>query len=466
MKRIIALLCIVWGAFTLSGCIQQSDTSLSPDVQTWDQYSLEDIEQRIVATSQTDLESQYKQQNNVKNLYLLIDYLVSDFQYNKAANYFQELMSRTSTWDRSRLLKILINDLQPGPGHYDKLYGFLSGYIISWSINSDDALYYWFTLDLLRNKFDKNNINLLTGNYVDFKNLLRKQFDIYYGYKDAPDYYLKTLFGIAYFKRQDFGVAKALADMAIAENPNYILPYQIKAYVGLLTKQYDVTKQALDVLMQLDVDKLERYQFLWWLMYYNQKDVVQAKNYFLQMKSPTLRIEGLRYLIDLERKDDKAMLRYLDQLFTTTDVWHVWQLKAVDFQTVFDWYIYDRLRVGSGGGIEIKKLYLTHPDILNIALDTCDQVLVWEQFVCQYGKAGKLLLDDKWSEAIKILIPLVKKYPQWQTYYIIWLMYKEQGLEQNARVYFAKALQYIESSEQRKVLSEMMMDLLNKNVDQ
>jgi hypothetical protein len=56
---------------------------------------------------------------------------VSDFQYNKAANYFQELMSRTSTWDRSRLLKILINDLQPGPGHYDKLYGFLSGYIIS-----------------------------------------------------------------------------------------------------------------------------------------------------------------------------------------------------------------------------------------------------------------------------------------------------------------------------------------------
>jgi hypothetical protein len=45
-------------------------------------------------------------------------------------------------------------------------------------------------------------------------------------------------------------------------------------------------------------------------------------------------------------------------------------------------------------------------------------------------------------------------------------MYKEQGLEQNARVYFAKALQYIESSEQRKVLSEMMMDLLNKNVDQ
>jgi hypothetical protein len=50
--------------------------------------------------------------------------------------------------------------------------------------------------------------------------------------------------------------------MAIAENPNYILPYQIKAYVGLLTKQYDVTKQALDVLMQLDVDKLERYQFL------------------------------------------------------------------------------------------------------------------------------------------------------------------------------------------------------------
>jgi hypothetical protein len=78
----------------------------------------------------------------------------------------------------------------------------------------------------------------------------------------VPNYYLDALFAVAYFKHQDFGVAVSLANRAIAKNPRYILPYQIKAYVGVLTRDSERALQALNVLIEIDESKLERYQFL------------------------------------------------------------------------------------------------------------------------------------------------------------------------------------------------------------
>lgn len=192
----------------------------------------------------------------------MIDYLLENYQYEKAASYYKELMELTPQRDRARLMKILINDLNPNPGHYEQLDRFLLGYIHSGTITSDDALYYGFTLSLLQDRFTKDNINTLTGTYIDLRNKLREKYDFFVGYKDAPDYYLKALFAIVYFKQQEFGVAKALSDYAISKNPNYILPYQIKSYVFLLTQRYADAIQSLDVLVQLDPDKQERYQFL------------------------------------------------------------------------------------------------------------------------------------------------------------------------------------------------------------
>ena len=195
------------------------------------------------------------------------------------------------------------------------------------------------------------------------------------------------------------------------------------------------------------------------------------------MKSPVLRKEWLRYLIDLEKKQravsiengslkvdgfdehDKAILRYLEELFAHDSASLV-QLKSIDYQTAFDWYIYDRLLVGSGGANTIKKLYLTYPDVLDTALENCTNYLSGEQFVCQYWQVGKLLIDSKWPEAIKLLIPLVKKYPQRQTYYIIGLLYKEQGNLESARAYFSKALQTVDVN-QKSQLSDMLLEILN-----
>ena len=452
---------------------QKNDSVKNPDSG----YSLEDLQKHIKDESTKNPEIAYQENNNVDNLYVLVDYLLSDFQYEKAGSYFQELIGKTNDRDRARLMKILINKLNPDPWYYDVISNFLKGYVESWTIANDDAIYYSFTLDLLNDKFNKESINSLTGKYTVFKNDLRKQYDNYLSYKDVSDNYLTSLFAVTYFKRQEYGVAKKLSEKVIAKDPKYILPYQIKAYVGLITKEYESAKSSLDILVQIDADKLERYQFLLWLINYNKNDLTQSQNYFLQMKSPVLRKEWLRYLIDLEKKQravsiengslkvdgfdehDKAILRYLEELFAHDSASLV-QLKSIDYQTAFDWYIYDRLLVGSGGANTIKKLYLPYPDVSDTALENCTNYLSGEQFVCQYWQVGKLLIDSKWPEAIKLLIPLVKKYPQRQTYYIIGLLYKEQGNLESARAYFSKALQTVDVN-QKSQLSDMLLEILN-----
>lgn len=440
-------------------------------------YDVNDLQNRIVSKSKLTPEEEYQQTHSREKLELLVDYFLSDFQYEKAGNYFKDIIDFGDDRDRATMMKIGINDLNPWVDHYSKLQWLLSGYYASGVIDNDDYLFYSFTLDLLQNKFDKNDINSLTWHYTQFKNQLRSQFDTYYNYKDAPEYYLLGLFSITYFKHQDFGVAKQLATLAIQKNPNYILPYQVKAYVGLLTRDYENALEPLNTLIQIDSDAIERYQFLLWLMYYNQNDGTKAENYFLQMKSPRLRVEGLRYLVDLERTkqiqkttgtilsdlnsisvEDKNIVRYMEELFLSDSVWH---LQTIDFQTVFDRYIFDRLGIGSGATLGAQKLYLTYPEVLDRALEICPELLTGNLFVCHYGQGAKLLLEGKRNESMKMLIPLVKKYPNRQIYYMIWVAYKEQGLLDNAKLYFGKALQYADSP-QKKPLSAMMLELLNK----
>ncbi len=113
---------------------------------------------------------------------------------------------------------------------------------------------------------------------------------------------------------------------------------------------------------------------------------------------------------------DKKIYGYLEQLFVSE---HTGRLVDVDFQTVFDRYVYDRLQVGSGDMLAIKQLYTQYPQVYDFALQRCPIVLSGQQFICRYGEAGKLLIQGNTTQAIKLLIPLVKKYPQWQTYYII-----------------------------------------------
>lgn len=473
MKKLISTFVILITLLFLSWCVPVSE-KVNISNLTWVDFSVSDIQWHVWEKLYINPEKNYEDKKSIDNLYILIDYLIADFQYEKAAKYYEILIKQTNDWDRKRLLHIIINDLQPTPLHYKNVRQFLSGYVSGWFVKPEDAYYFYFTLDLLDGKFDKDNINALTWEYVSFKNLLWRQFDTYYNYTDSPDYYRTALFAIAYFKRQEFWIAKSLADQAISKNPQYILPYQIKAYVWILTKNLELAKSSLDILLQIDTEKNEWYQFLLGLLYYNSWEYSLAKSYFLQMKSPILSLESHRYMIAIERHEkskksvndwsideyDKRIVALMDKVF---DEANTASLKSIDYQTLFDWFVYDRLLVWSGWAVGIQKLYTAYAYLFENAVDSCSSVLSWDQFICNYGLWAKQLIDGKWKESSKTLIPLVKKYPQRQIYYIIWVLYKEQWLVDNAKVYFAKALQYVDVWQKDK-MSDMMLDFLNTSI--
>lgn len=449
--------------FLLSWCTLVTDTD--HNVGTGEHYDLKDIQWYITTHRDSDPETRYQNSKELTNLRLLINYLISDFQYSKAATYLSELIQRTNDRDRNSMARLMLNTQGDTPWGLTQTQTLIHSYFVSGFIDESDYRYYTLTIDILSWQLEKEMINNLTWSYTDFKNLLRKQHDTYESYKDVPAYYLDALFAIAYFKIQQFGIANTLADRALKANPEYILPYQIKSYVWVLTKQPDHAKQALETLITIDSSKLERYQFLLWLMYYNQNDSTQASNYLLQMKSPNLRIEWLRYLIDINKRHitwdqtllDKTLLRYYEELFDPTNQD---KLKPIDFQSLFDRYMYDRIRVGTWWLVDAWSWYLTHPWLYDQALQICSTLISWDQSLCNYWIGARYVLQGDHKKALKTLIPLVKIYPQWQIYYLIGLLYYQQWLYDNAKVYFAKTLTFI-WSDQKETLSTMMVDLLN-----
>lgn len=464
--RYILFCVFLWICFLLIWCDQNYNKI---DNSTGVVYDIKDLESQIIWKQDASYENNYQQDASIENLRLLIDYLWSDFQYDKAASYFQDLMKRTNERDRKKLLQITINDIYPNPWHYEKLSSFLDQYSKEWKLNNDDYIFFDFTIKLLNWVFNKTDINTLTGNYVEFKNSLRKQFDLFYSYKDAPEYYRTALFAVAYFKHWDLGVAKYLANKALESNSQYILPYQIKTYVWVLTRDFTWSKQNLDILLQLDPSSTEWYQFLLWITYFSNAQYSQSKNYFIQMKSPNLTKESLRYLTFIERNlksknqskgidnYDKLIVGYMERLFEMDG------LKPIDFQSFYDRYFYDRIVVWSWWLTSAKELYAVYPDLLNSALAKCLSTLTDELYVCSYGEWIMELLKWNHETALRKLIPLVKKYPQRQLYYLIWLLYKEQWLLENAKVYFGKTLQFIDVWQRNKV-SDIMLELLNKQV--
>jgi len=61
-------------------------------------------------------------------------------------------------------------------------------------------------------------------------------------------------------------------------------------------------------------------------------------------------------------------------------------LRAIDFQTLFDWFAYDRVSIGSGGLTSLRELYSQYPNILDQAIEQCPTILTGEQYVCTYGE--------------------------------------------------------------------------------
>lgn len=432
------------------------------DTSDYKNYSLDDLKNIFQNSSwgkAFDPVANWERTNDIKDLYIVIDYFINQYQYDKASKYFEVLITKTNDRDRAKFMDILINNFDWSPAYYKKVRQLLEGYK-SWStISMSDYYFFDLTLDLLHGNYQQNKLNNLTDKYIPIRDQFWAEISNADKYKDVPNYYKLGMLTMVYFKNNYFGVAKNISDYLISQNPKYILPYQIKAYIGLTTNRPDIAITQLNALMDLDSDNMDYYQQLLGISYYAKGDYITAANHFLQVKYNGYIEDKTRFLIDIYRKqkdDNKVANMYYEQI-------KLW-LKPVDFQWFFDWFIYDRLEVTDTWFEKINTFYQINKDLYVLYLKKCIDIASKSadfKNVCDYGQAGHDLVNNDYDQSLKKLLLLLEKYPDSQVYYTIGRLYMIKWEDDKAKKYLIHAIITSKDNKDKNSLKNMLLEMVS-----
>lgn len=437
------------------------DTNLNLDTSEYNNYTLDDLKdifQNGSGTKEFDPVANYKKTQNIKDLYIVIDYYINLYQYDKAAKYFEELIGKTTDRDRAKFMDILVNNFDGSPVYYKQVRQLLEWYKSGGTISIADYYFYDIILDWLHGNYKQDKINNLSDKYTSIKNQLWWAVADADKYKDAPDYYKLWLLNMVFFKNNYFGVAKNISDRLISKNPKYILPYQIKAYIWLSTNYPDIAISQLNILMELDSDNIDYYHQLLGIAYYAKGDYTTAANHFLQVKSDTYIEDKTRFLIDIYRRqkdDNKITSMYYEQ--------YKIRMKPVDFQGFFDWFVYDRISTNDKSFVNIKNFYNQNKELYIMFLKKCIDITSKDpsfKNVCDYWQAGYDLANNDHDQALKKLVILVQKYPDSQVYYTIGNLYLLNWETEKAKKYIIHAIITSKNDTNKNNLKNLLIEMV------
>lgn len=480
MKRttwimLLLALCMMWYIFgkdKIDGFIQDRkinnevdslilESNLNLDTSDYDNYTLDDLKnifQNGTWGKVRDPVQNYQKTQDIKDLYIVIDYYINLYQYDQAAKYFEELISKTVDRDRAKFMDILLNNFDWSPAYYKQVRWLLEWYKSGNNISISDYYFYDIVLDRLHGNYQQNKINNLTDKYTSIRDQFWWAISDADKYIDVPDYYKLWLLNMVFFRNNYFGVAKNISDRLITTNPKYILPYQMKAYIWLSTNNPDMAITQLDILMNLDSDNIDYYHQLLGIAYHTKADYVSSANHFLQVKSNGYIEDKTRFLIDIYRKqwdDNKISSMYHEQI-------NLW-LKPVDFQWFFDWFVYDRISVDDKSFVDIKNFYNANKDLYVMWLNKCTDIASKDpsfKNVCDYGQAGYDLVNNDHDQALKKLLILLQKYPDSQVYYTIGNLYLLQWYSEKAKKYIIHAIITSKDSTSKDNLKSLLIDIV------
>lgn len=440
------------------------DANLDLDTSSYDNYTLDDLKnifQNGSGVKQFDPVANYEKTQNISDLYIVIDYYINLYQYDKAAKYFEELISKTNDRDRAKFMDILVNNFDWSPAYYKQVRQLLEWYK-SWStIPMPDYYFYDIVLDRLHGNYQQNKINNLSDKYISIRDQFWWAITDADKYIDVPDYYKLGLLNMILFKNNYFGVAKNISDRLISTNPKYILPYQIKAYIWLSTDNPDMAISQLNILMDLDSDNIDYYHQLLGIAYYAKSDYVTSANHFLQVKSNWYIEDKTRFLIDIYRRqkdDNKIASMYYEQ-------YKLW-MKPVDFQGFFDRFVYDRISIDDKSFVNIKNFYNSNKELYVMFLNKCTDIASKDSSfknVCDYGQAWYDLANNDHDQALKKLLILLQKYPDSQVYYTIWNLYLLQWETEKAKKYIIHAIITSKDDSNKNNLKDLLIDIVQQS---
>ena len=416
------------------------------------------------------LKTLYNKQHDAQLLYILIQKLAQNYQFDEAKLYADEIIqtSGLQNIDIHIYLQSYLNSSEISVlklSSIEKVKPVIEEARLRWLLSTDDYRFYqllvalWYrdysTAETLLKQIDSPRYSTFVDHMNHIWGAVAQQ-------RDMPSYYQDALISLNLLKHGYFSLAKKISLDVLKEDDSYILPYQILAYAHFLTNNWDTAIEYLLKLENYDPHNEYLYKFLLGVSYHRLGKYEQSVIQFSQIEQAVLDdntdgfnpravlTDSYRYLLlnYQELQDSERMLSIWKKLLGQP------QLEKSDFYVYFYEVLFRPFVEG-----ENYSLYRADPQLAKDFVDRCETTLVDEdEDVCSYGDAGLLMLMGYHQEAKNKLLYIAKNYPQSYIFHSLGDFYAQQNDLDKAKKYYIKAISMPHNNYEESVLKNKLTE--------
>ena len=435
----------------------QSPQSSELESLNVDKISLDDLSSKVSNRIEI-LKSLYKKTGDEKVLKVLVDELLANYQFDEVRNYMTDVdIFSSSVIDKQSYIYTYINTLAiTDPNSMKNFINFIEQMKTKNLISSDEYLFYRWLQRIWDWEYDialETMKQISNQSYYVFVSQLESTINNYNSQKWMPKYYEDALVSLTALKNWYFSIANKLAVYAVLEDNDYILPYQVLAYSNFLTKNWDKAISYFYNLSSLDIENKNKYDFYLWISYYWQWDYENSVSTLYQLISdPNYKGDVYRYLL----------LDY-EQLWQKEKMVQIWQKLLWEYNlTESDFkYFYDVVFFQPFSQWEKSNIYENYKQISYDMVAFCYDKFWYKNDTCIYGEAWFNIANWLWSSVEDSLLYLAENYPQANIFQALWDYYKRNSNKSKAKTYYLKALSFSEDSNQKTLMKNALLKLMD-----
>ena len=454
------------GITTYSGMIQPSDNSnLEQKLQESKQLDSINIEKisldtlsSKVANKTEVLELLYQKTDDEQVLKVLIDNLLSDYQFDKVRWYLSDIDIFTSqVIDKQSYLYTYVNTLSiTDPNGMKNFINFIEQLKSKSLISSDEYLFYKWLQKVWDKDYDvaiETWKQISSQAYSWFVKQLESTVSNFKSQKWMPSYYEDALVSLVALKNWYFSIADKLAVYSVLEDNDYVLPYQVLAYSNFLTRNWDKAISYFFNLSSLDIDNKNKYDFYLWICYYRKWEYENSITTLYQLiNDSTYKVDVYRYLL----------LNY-EQLKKAEKMVQIWQKLLWEYNlTESDFkYFYDMVFFKPFSQWEKSTIYENYKQISYDMVSMCYDKFGYKNDTCIYWEVWFNITNWLRSSVEDSLLYLAENYPQADIFQALWDYYKRNNNKTKAKTYYIKAISFSDDSIQKALMESSLLKLMD-----
>lgn len=443
----------------------EKDTQLELKLQESKQLDSINIEKVSLATlsskvaNKTEtLESLYQKTKDEKVLKVLIDNLLSNYQFDTVREYLSDIDIFTSqAIDKKSYMYTYINTLSiTDPNSMKNFISFVEQLKSKSLISSDEYLLYRWLQKVWDKDYDaaiETLKQISSKSYYPFIEQLESAVLNFKSQKWMPSYYQDALVALTALKNGYFSIANKLAVYTILEDNDYVLPYQVLAYSNFLTKNWEKAISYFYDLSSLDIENKNKYDFYLWICYYWKWEYESSLTTLYQLiNDSTYKTDIYRYLLlNYEQLNNYDKMAQIRQKLLWED-----SLTQSDFK-----YFYDIVFYKPFSKWEESPIYEAYKQMSYDTVSMCYDKFGYKNDTCLYWEVWFNIVNWFRVSVEENLIYLSENYPQASIYQALWDYYKKVNEKDKAKSYYIKAVALSDDSTQKTIIQNALLKLMD-----